>query len=94
MKDWENDRSRIIENIQQKFLGKNLIVRSSSLEEDSWDDSQAGAFLSVADVTADDEEALEKAIEEVISGFRNNGSGSYNGDNQILVQPLYFGCCR
>lgn len=88
LKDWETNRSEVIEDIQQKFSGKNIIVRSSSLEEDSWDDSQAGAFLSVADVNADDDEALEKAIREVIGGFRNNGSGSYNGDNQILVQPF------
>lgn len=85
---WEADSSVILDDIQHQFRNKKLIIRSSSLEEDSWDSSQAGAFLSVADVDANDRLELRKSIEDVITGFRQNGSGSYNPNNQVLVQPF------
>lgn len=88
LKDWEEDSEKLLSVIQNKFKGLKLIIRSSSLEEDSWDSSQAGAFLSVADVNADDYGDLKKAIDDVIEGFRQNGSGQYNQDNQVLVQPF------
>ena len=85
---WELNSDSIIQQVQKKFKGKKLIVRSSSLEEDSWESSQAGAFLSVADVDADDYYQVQKAIADVIEGFRNKGSGEYNSQNQVLVQPF------
>ncbi len=86
--EWENSSSQILQNIQSKFSEQSLIVRSSSLEEDSWDTSQAGAFLSVANIDASNKNELQDAIEEVIAGFRQNGSGQYNENNQVLVQPF------
>jgi glutamine kinase len=88
LKDWEDSSNQLLSTIQNKFTGLKLIIRSSSLEEDSWDSSQAGAFLSVSDVNADDGQELKKAIDDVIEGFRQNGSGQYNQNNQILVQPF------
>jgi len=88
LKEWEDDSAGLIKQIQNEFSGQKLIIRSSSLEEDSWDSSQAGAFLSVADVDANDTDDLTKAIDDVIEGFRQNGSGQYNQNNQVLVQPF------
>ncbi|REL38634.1 hypothetical protein DYD21_01410 [Rhodohalobacter sp. SW132] len=88
LKYWEHNSETIIKDIQHRFQGHELIVRSSSLEEDSWDSSQAGAFLSVAGVSAGEPKMLDSAVEEVISGFRSNGSGTYNPENQVLVQPF------
>lgn len=88
LKTWEEKSSSLLDDVQNKFKGKKLIIRSSSLEEDSWDSSQAGAFLSVADVDADDKDELQKSIEDVIKGFRENGTGRYNGKNQVLIQPF------
>lgn len=88
LKIWEQNSEAIIKDIQHRFQGHKLIVRSSSLEEDSWDSSQAGAFLSVAGVSAEETATLDSAVAEVISGFRSNGSGKYNPDNQVLIQPF------
>ena len=85
---WEKDSDSLIDEIQSQFKDQELIIRSSSLEEDSWESSQAGAFLSVAGVLAEDDPALKEGINDVITGFRQNGSGTYNPDNQILVQPF------
>lgn len=87
LKEWEQQKSSIIQSIQNVFGNTHLIIRSSSLEEDSWDDSQAGAFLSVADVPANDNLSLNESIERVIAAFIENGSGKYNDLNQVLIQP-------
>lgn len=86
--DWEKRSEMILDQIQKQFKNKYLIVRSSSLEEDSWDSSQAGAFLSVADVDSGNRFELKKSIDDVIKGFRENGSGQYNPSNQVLIQPF------
>ncbi len=88
IQEWEEDSEKILKNVQDQFKGKSLIVRSSSLEEDSWDSSQAGAFLSIADVNSNNRSELKNSIEDVISGFRENGSGEYNPANQVLIQPF------
>ncbi len=53
LEQWEENPNKVLNAIQKQFKHKILIVRSSSLEEDSWDSSQAGAFLSVANVSSD-----------------------------------------
>ncbi len=88
LQEWENDSGKILNAIQAQFKGTKLIVRSSSLEEDSWDSSQAGAFLSVADVDSSDKAKIKQSIDQVIDGFRHNGSGQYNSANQVLIQPF------
>lgn len=88
LQEWGSGSKKILNDVQKRFNKKSLIVRSSSLEEDSWDSSQAGAFISVADVDADNLTELNKAIEDVIAGFRENGSGQYNPNNQVLIQPF------
>lgn len=85
---WEDNSEKLINKIQNRFSDQELIIRSSSLEEDSWESSQAGAFLSVSGVQSDDDPALKQGINDVITGFRQNGSGSYNPNNQVLVQPF------
>ncbi|HMQ06338.1 MAG TPA: PEP-utilizing enzyme [Saprospiraceae bacterium] len=88
LNDWEKDSEKIIHEIQSQFQNEKLIIRSSSLEEDSWESSQAGAFLSIADVPAGDRPKLQDAITRVIHAFCENGTGNYNPKNQVLVQPF------
>ncbi len=88
LRDWEEDSEKILNDVQRQFNNEKLIVRSSSLEEDSWDSSQAGAFLSIADVDSADRADLKKSVDEVITGFQQNGSGKYNPANQVLIQPF------
>ncbi len=42
----------------------------------------------MANVSSDNIKELEESIDKVIVGFIENGSGQYNPDNQILVQPF------
>ena len=88
LKQWEKESDMLLNEIQRQFADEELIIRSSSLEEDSWEASQAGAFLSVAGIQGTDTHALEEGINDVITGFQQNGSGQYNAQNQVLVQPF------
>lgn len=58
-----------------------VIVRSSALNEDTDEKSQAGKYESIAGVAGEYE--FKKAVETVIQSYDDG-----NPDNQILVQPM------
>jgi len=82
--DWELDSDAQIENIHRRFHNGQVIMRSSSLSEDSWDESAAGAFKSVPNVDASDDKMLRQAIEEVFASYGDDS----RSENQILVQEM------
>ena len=79
---WKNLPSVLIEEAKNRgWLKIPLIVRSSARSEDSSVESQAGKFVSVANVMG--EQALRDAIETVIASFEGQ-----NEDDQVFLQPL------
>ena len=83
--EWNSSQKSVIKKIQNKF-NKNIIIRSSSLEEDSWENSQAGLFLSIKDVDPTDNKKLIIKINEVIGCYTKNNIEP-NMNNQVLIQP-------
>ena len=79
--EFQADQESVCESIRDEF-DRNVIVRSSTLAEDGWDESNAGRFESILDVPTDDEDELVDSIEAVIDSY--NG----NPENQVLVQPM------
>ncbi|WP_139452819.1 PEP-utilizing enzyme [Campylobacter armoricus] len=80
LKQLKQNKQSILDGI--KFLNTNsLIIRSSSKNEDSFANSNAGAFLSIANINANDENAILKAIEEV-------GNSMPFEDDEILIQAM------
>lgn len=73
----------VVEAIQAKFPASSVIIRSSSLSEDSWSESAAGAFLSIPSVPTDDAIAVREAVERVFASY-----GDPNPGHQILVQEM------
>ena len=49
-KDWSENPDRVVADVQLKFKGQQLIVRSSTLEEDGWETANAGVFESILDI--------------------------------------------
>tara|TARA_B100001057_G_C22870171_1_gene958470 strand:- start:3482 stop:6478 length:2997 start_codon:yes stop_codon:yes gene_type:complete len=76
---WKRNKSTIISNITTKFKSKPLIVRSSAIDEDGDNISNAGKYLSVLRVKG--KKNIYKAIKDVIRSF-----GSKNNKNEIFVQ--------
>jgi len=79
---WRSNPQIILNNILKTFRkDRALVVRSSTLREDSLQSSYAGAFTSCIDVSKTISH-ITSAIEKVIESF-----GALSGDDQILVQP-------
>ena len=78
--NWKSNRVEIIKQVQLT-LGKGpWIIRSSSKLEDNIDQSNAGAFLSLANIHINE---LESAVEQVISSYIN-----VCNEDEVLIQPL------
>lgn len=82
VEEWQQSRDHILQNIETKFHGKKLAIRSSALVEDSHDRSLAGAFTSCLNIDGKDPVAICRAIDTVCSSFESNPH------NQILVQVM------
>lgn len=78
--EWQTNRAECMTRVKQA-LGKGpWIVRSSCQREDSATESNAGAFLSLPDVTP---ENLELAIDQVVAAY-----GDLNVEDEVLIQPM------
>ncbi len=80
---WEQDKQTVISAIKDKFNGK-LIIRSSALNEDTADNSNAGYFESVLDIDSNDADEIQSAAVTVIDSYKDKDSS--NPENPILVQ--------
>lgn len=78
---WMSGRDAVIEDLQRAFRSQIVIVRSSVRGEDAADASHAGAYRSVAHVSADNRGELEAAIQEVLKSY-----GRVDPNDEFFVQ--------
>ncbi len=78
--EWRRDRMTCLNDVQTQIGPGPWIVRSSCRREDGASASNAGAFLSLGDVT---ETVLENAIDEVIAAY-----GDEVLEDEVLIQPM------
>lgn len=74
------NRKKIILDINKKFRGKKIIIRSSSLSEDNKNLSNAGKYLSISNLRPD-YNSVEESIIKIIKKFDSS-------KDQILVQEF------
>ena len=79
--DFYCDIDRTVKKVMAFANGEDLIIRSSSSQEDSIVLSNAGRFKSIQDVKADYDE-IKNCIDEVYKSY-NSGN-----DEEILIQPM------
>ena len=79
---WFKDPEGVIATILKVFGNLKLIVRSSSLQEDSFTKANAGKFESILNVFPE-HDALAEAITSVIHSY-----GVNNNADLVLVQPM------
>src|SRR3989338_5673397 len=85
--EWQDNRNEIINKIQSRFSPEIIVVRSSTIMEDSWQSSYAGEFRSVTGVDSTDRKETTRAISEVIDSYTRDGLDQ-NPRNQVLVQEM------
>lgn len=82
--DWSNNSHKIIERIQERFGDGNIIVRSSTVNEDRADTTMAGAFHSCMNIDPSSKNEIEGSISEVIKSY-----GELPCDNdEVLIQRM------
>ena len=84
--EWQHDPQQILARIAEQFPGQNLVVRSSSQDEDSWQTANAGVFESLLDVQGDNPQAITEAIDAVFASYHQAAEHA-----QVLVQPYVRG---
>ncbi len=84
--DWQADRAACMARVPCSVGDGPWIVRSSCQREDGNNESNAGAFLSLQNVGAND---LENAIEQVIASY-----GDASAFDEVLIQPMLKGVVR
>lgn len=80
IKDNQENILKSIQALTRENADAKLIVRSSSKSEDSAESSNAGAFLSLANVSVESQEILE--------ALRKVGASMPKLDDEILIQPM------
>ena len=84
IKDWKKNEEYYLNKIQDYFKKNNEItVRSSSLNEDSFESSNAGKFLTLLNLKLNNKIKIKNAINEVIKSYKDK-----NCFNQVLIQPM------
>ncbi|MDD5757810.1 MAG: PEP-utilizing enzyme [Desulfobulbaceae bacterium] len=78
--DWQQDRESTLVQVFSSLGVAPWIVRSSCQQEDEASKSNAGAFLTLQDVSVAE---IESAVEQVIDSY-----GEANDSDEVLIQPM------
>lgn len=82
--DWNEKRDEILLQIKKEFSPNTIVIRSSAINEDTFDSSMAGCFHSELNVSSNDTRMIELSIKKVIDSYKRRNLN--NLFNQILVQ--------
>ena len=82
--DWQSNKDALIESIQSYFEDGNVVIRSSSKNEDAFEQSNAGHYTSVLDVNVQSKSELSEAIDSVAASYGDAAQSIE--EEQILIQ--------
>jgi glutamine kinase len=82
---WRETPDNLIFEIQDSFPNQSIIVRSSSIAEDSFTESKAGHFESVLNVDSSSASSIAHAVQKVIASF---GDATIEEKDEIFIQPM------
>ena len=82
--EFERDRTAVLESVKGKYAGQKIVVRSSASNEDSLQSSNAGHYDSNLNISSDEPQEVEQAIQRTLDSYRRDG---LTGDGeQVLIQ--------
>ena len=78
--EWKIQKNKITKFIQKKFKSE-IVIRSSSFDEDLKNQSQAGKYLSILGVNSKNTKQLELSINKVLNSYKKK-----NLNNKLIIQ--------
>lgn len=91
VKDYQEDRAKVCKEIQERFEGCRIVVRSSSSHEDGLKVSNAGHYKSILDVDSASINEIQTSIDEVIHSYEDDMPSV--AEEQILIQRQAVDVC-
>ncbi|MCX6122133.1 MAG: PEP-utilizing enzyme [Ignavibacteriales bacterium] len=84
---WKKNPDEIVAAISKMFSPEKIAIRSSAINEDSFEESLAGAFESVLNVDSKNPQQIYDSVKKVVLSYDLKGNNYYL-ENQILVQQM------
>jgi len=84
VEDFRKYSKDIVKTIQKQFKNKRLVIRSSSLSEDCYGESNAGRYHSVKNVDCRRQNEIISVINRILQSYRKQKT--LRNEDQILVQ--------
>jgi len=81
--NWKKNKLLVIKEIQDRFRGNKLAIRSSSLIEDGNQQSMAGAFESFLNINSVDPKRIEDTINSVFASYKH-----ISNLDEVLLQTM------
>lgn len=91
VKDFWRDKGKVCKEIQERFEGCRIVVRSSSSHEDGLKASNAGHYKSILDVDSASQQEIEASIDEVIASYEADMESA--AEEQVLIQRQATDVC-
>ena len=67
--EWKQNSNNIVNSIFKKFINQKIIIRSSAKGEDSFDNSQAGSYLSILNINSNKKSEIKNSINSVNQSY-------------------------
>ena len=83
VEDWKKNKQEIYKSIKN-ILCSNIVIRSSSRNEDNEEKSNAGKYLSFLNVNLNKKKYFYNCVNKIINSY----SDSYSSKDQILIQEM------
>lgn len=91
VKDYQKDGASVCREIQERFEGSRIVVRSSSSHEDCLKSSNAGHYKSILDVDSASLSEIQSSIDEVIRSYETDMASI--AQEQVLIQRQAVDVC-
>ncbi len=85
VQDWTVNQEKVLKKLKESFQVDQIVVRSSSKSEDTFESANAGKYKSILNVNFNSNIEIKNAIQEVIDSY---GEGKFQKQNQVLIQPM------
>ena len=91
---YSDNKYEVAKQISKQFGTNKIVVRSSSMNEDCYEQSNAGHFDSVLNVDATDPDEIIRAIDKVYASYVSSEEPIISENEQVLVQTMTTGVVR